>query len=129
MTRRHLLILSTGTLLRASASPRVRVVTASPGDASPALQPQAAIDGRGILHAIYFSGPPAGGDIFYVRSSNAGVRFSDPLRVNSQPGSAIATGTIRGAQLAVGRNGRVHVAWNGSSKAEPAGPINPDSGK
>jgi hypothetical protein len=34
--------------------------------------------------------------------------------VNGQPGSAIALGTIRGAQLALGRNGRVHVCWNGS---------------
>src|SRR5262249_21094513 len=37
---------------------------------------------------------------------------------NSQPGSAIATGNIRGAHLAVGKNGRVHVAWMGSGKAE-----------
>ncbi|MFO1452701.1 MAG: hypothetical protein U1F61_31330 [Opitutaceae bacterium] len=39
--------------------------------------------------------------------------------MNRHPGSAIAVGTIRGAQLAVGRNGRVHVVWNGSSQAEP----------
>src|SRR5262249_27151182 len=44
------------------------------------------------------------------------------IRVNSQPGSAVATGTIRGAQLAIGRSGRVHVAWNGSRQAEPLGP-------
>ncbi|MEO7649520.1 MAG: hypothetical protein ABIZ80_03565, partial [Bryobacteraceae bacterium] len=49
--------------------------------------------------------------------------------MNSQPGSAIAVGTIRGAQLALGRNGRVHVARNGSMAAEPKGTTNPDSGK
>jgi hypothetical protein len=49
--------------------------------------------------------------------------------VNSQPESAIAAGTIRGAQLAIGKAGRVHVAWNGSQNAEPVGPLNPDSGK
>lgn len=45
--------------------------------------------------------------------------FSSPVRVNSQKGSAIATGNVRGAQLAIGTNDRVHVVWNGSSSAEP----------
>jgi hypothetical protein len=36
--------------------------------------------------------------------------------VNSQKGSAIAAGSIRGAQLAVGKNGRAHVAWDGMGK-------------
>jgi hypothetical protein len=44
------------------------------------------------------------------------------VRVNSVPGSAVASGTIRGGQIAVGRNGRAHVAWNGSKAAEPKGP-------
>ena len=39
--------------------------------------------------------------------------------MNSQPGSAIAIGNIRGARLAVGRSGRVYVVWNGSDVAEP----------
>ena len=93
------------------------------------LQPQAMLDDRGVLHLIYFSGDPSKGDVFYAQSTNNGAAFSSPLRVNSQPGSAIALGTIRGAQLAIGKNGRVHVAWNGSSVAEPHGPVNPDSGK
>jgi hypothetical protein len=41
------------------------------------------------------------------------------LRVNSQPGSAVAAGTIRGAKLAIGKDGRIHIAWNGSNTAEP----------
>jgi hypothetical protein len=49
-----------------------------------------------------------------------------PVRVNSQDGSAIALGTIRGAQMSVGRAGRVHVAWNGSGIASPTGPPNPE---
>src|SRR5205814_404532 len=49
--------------------------------------------------------------------------FSPPVRVNSQPGSAVATGTIRGAQIALGQGGRIHVAWNGSQKARPVNPI------
>jgi hypothetical protein len=90
------------------------------------IQPEAGLDSRGVLHLLYFAGEPAGGDLFYVRSTDLGATFSTPIRVNSQPGSAIATGTIRGGQLALGRNGRVHVAWNGSDRALPRGAVNPD---
>jgi len=93
------------------------------------LQPQVAIDGQGTLHLIYYAGDPQQGDLFYLKSTDGGTTFSRAIRVNSQPGSAIAVGTIRGAQLAVGKDRRVHVAWNGSSDATPAGPLNPDSGK
>src|SRR5438552_2742418 len=79
------------------------------------IQPQAAVDDKGAIHLIYFKGDAAKGDIFYVRSTDGGSTFSAPLRVNSQPGSAVAVGTIRGAHLALGRDGRVHVAWNGSA--------------
>jgi len=78
---------------------------------------------------LYFLGDPRGGDLYYVQAKAAGEAFSKPIRVNSQPGSAIAIGTIRGGQIAVGRNGRVHVAWNGSNSALPQGPVNPESGK
>jgi hypothetical protein len=81
------------------------------------IQPQAALDSKGVLHLVYYKGDPAAGDLFYVRRQPSGGGFSDPLRVNRQPGSAIAVGTIRGAQIAIGKNGRVHVVWNGSSRA------------
>jgi hypothetical protein len=77
------------------------------------LQPQVALDERGVLHLVYFTGEPQGGDIYYVRRETGKTEFTSPLRVNSEPGSAVAVGTIRGAHLAVGKNGRVHVAWNG----------------
>lgn len=83
------------------------------------IQPQAITDRDGVTHLIYFSGEPMHGDVFYVRSADGGASFSKPIRVNSQVGSVIAIGTVRGAHLAVGRNGRVHVAWMGSGKAEP----------
>ena len=35
---------------------------------------------------------------------------------SGEPGRGVAIGTVRGAQLAVGRGGRVHVAWNGSRR-------------
>ena len=93
------------------------------------IQPEAVVDGRGILHVLYFTGEPRAGDLFYVRSSDYGQTFSTAIRVNSQPGSAIATGTIRGGQMAIGRGGRVHVAWNGSDAAQPKGLINPANGQ
>jgi hypothetical protein len=93
------------------------------------IQPEAVVDNAGTLHLIYFSGEPAGGDLYYVRSRDLGATFSTPVRINSQAGSAIATGTIRGGQLALGRTGRVHVVWNGSDAARPRGAINPDNGK
>ena len=93
------------------------------------IQPEAAVGADGDIHLIYFRGTPAHGDLFYVKSSDAGATWSSPLRVNSQPGTAIATGTIRGGQIALGNNDAVHVAWNGSSEAEAIGPLNPESGK
>lgn len=85
------------------------------------IQPQVVVDGKGIVHLIYFRGQPGNGDIFYSSSRDNGKTFARPLRVNSQPGSAIAIGNIRGAHLAIGKNGRPHVAWNGSGKAQPKG--------
>src|SRR5262245_52610457 len=92
------------------------------------IQPQVAIDQGGTLHLLYYAGDARHGDIFYVQSKDFGASFSPYLRVNSQPGSAVAAGTIRGAQLALSRRGHLHVAWNGSMEAEPKGTINPDSG-
>jgi hypothetical protein len=94
------------------------------------IQPEAVVDARGVLHLLYFFGSDArAGDLFYVRSTDEGTTFSAPVRVNSQEHSAIATGTIRGGQLAIGADGRVHVAWNGSDQATPRGLINPATGQ
>jgi hypothetical protein len=89
------------------------------------LQPDVAMDRSGLVHMVYLAGEPGAANVFYARSRDSGETFSSPIRVNSQDNSAIAAGTIRGAQVALGRNGRVHVAWNGSGKAEPQGPSNP----
>jgi hypothetical protein len=116
-----------GSLLLGGARPDLQAAEAT-GDvtlmATPngGIQPQAAVDSRGGVHLIYYKGDPQAGDIFYVRMAPGQTRFSAPLQVNSQPGSAIAMGTIRGAQIAIGAEDRVHVAWNGSNKAEPKGP-------
>lgn len=86
------------------------------------IQPQAAVDTQGRAHLVYFKGAPAAGDLFYVISSDGGSTWSKPLRINRTPNSAIATGTIRGVHLALGKNNRPHVAWMGSKDAQPRGP-------
>ena len=82
------------------------------------IQPQAIVDSQGTFHLIYFKGDPGAGDIFYARRAPGKKTFSDPIQVNSNPGSAIAVGTIRGGQIALGKGGRVHVAWNGSGRVK-----------
>jgi hypothetical protein len=98
-----------------SQTPAVRVVRVPNGG----IQPQVTTGGDGTAHVVYFDGDAIHGNLFYVRSKDGGITFSKPLPVNSQDGSAIAAGNIRGARIAIGRNGRIHVAWNGSGVAEP----------
>lgn len=83
------------------------------------IQPQALMDASGVLHLLYYKGLEGEGDLFYVRREAGKDRFSEPIRVNSQEGSALSIGSIRGGQLALGKDGRVHVVWNGSNKARP----------
>ena len=111
-----LIFLSPNLQVLAAESPRVKLVR-TPDDG---IQPQAALDAKGVVHLIYYKGNSGGGDVFCVRQEPGQDTFSKPVRVNSQPGSAIAVGTIRGAQLAVGKNGRVHVVWNGGNGATRA---------
>lgn len=115
-------MLSVGALLCAvtqgqGADPRVNVLKTPDGG----IQPQAVLDSKGSLHLIYFKGAPDGGDLFYVHRDADQEAFSEPVQVNSQAGSAVAVGTIRGGQLALGKDGRVHIAWNGAQKALPQG--------
>lgn len=108
----------------ASLAPRVTVMRTPNGG----IQPQVAVDRRGVVHLVYFTGDPAAGDLDDVewdaaRSPSRAV-WSRPLRVNSVHGSAMAIGSVRGGQIALGQRGRVHVAWLGSAKATPRGPKN-----
>ncbi|MEO6709612.1 MAG: hypothetical protein ABI054_12110, partial [Planctomycetota bacterium] len=86
------------------------------------IQPRAAVDAAGVVHLVYFTGEPRGGDLRYVRSSDGAKSFDAALPVNRRAASAMAVGNIRGAQIAVGRKARVHVAWNGvgAKEAEPS---------
>lgn len=89
------------------------------------LQPQAVVDSAGTAHLVYFKGDPKAGNLFYVKRAPGDSAFSPAVQVNSKPGDAIAVGTIRGAQIALGRNNRLHVAWNGSdtAKQHPGSPM------
>src|SRR5437899_3264248 len=97
-----------GSAVRADA-PRAEVIKTPNGG----IQPQAAVDARGTIHLIYFKGDAGGGDLFYQRRAAGQSAWSAPIRVNSQPATAVATGTIRGGQLALGKAGRPHVVWFG----------------
>jgi len=78
------------------------------------IQPQTVLDRDGVLHMIYVRGDASAGDIEYVRRKVYEKDFSEPIRVNREPDSAVAIGTVRGPQMAIGRRGRVYVIWFGS---------------
>ncbi|HKD36782.1 MAG TPA: sialidase family protein, partial [Pirellulales bacterium] len=124
-TRRELLISTAAPALSLAASAKNRVQAVAIPDGG--IQPQIAVEDSG-LHLIYFTGDAKHGDIFYRRSRDFGATWTGPLRVNSQPSSAVAVGAIRGAQISIAKSGRVHVAWNGSDRAEPRAMLNPKAG-
>jgi hypothetical protein len=107
------LLLGIAANLTAAETKRVTLLRTPEGG----IQPQAAVDSQGTVHLVYYKGDAGGGDVFYARRAAGAQSFSKSMRVNSQPGSAISAGTIRGALLAVGRSGRVHVVWNGGKGA------------
>src|ERR1700730_8280799 len=71
------------------------------------IQPQALVDSKGTVHLIYFKDDAGAGDLYDVGRGGNDSLFSKPMQVNSQAGSAIATGTIRGGRLSLGKNNRV----------------------
>src|SRR5258708_3595588 len=68
------------------------------------IQPEGAVDNRGVVHLLYLKGEADGGNVFFVYRKLGETEFSKPIKVNSQSGSVTAMGTIRGAQLAIGKN-------------------------
>ena len=102
--KRHLtavliaIALSGGCARADSASGRVMVEKLPDGG----LQPQAIADPRGVIHLAYVTGDPAAADLYYVTRTPDG-KYSQPIQINSQPGTSVALGTVRGVQLAIGR--------------------------
>ncbi len=64
------------------------------------------------IHVVFFQGEESSGNLYYSEIRSGGSTLSQPIRVNSEPGSAGAIGTVRTAHIAIGRNGRVHAVWN-----------------
>lgn len=82
-----------------------------------ALQPQALTDASGDVHVFHLTGDPKASDVVYRQLKAGSTNWSVALRVNQRPGGAIAMGTVRGVQAALGRDGRLHVVWNGTTDA------------
>ncbi len=79
------------------------------------IQAQAAVDSKGTVHVVFFKGPPEAGDLYYSHwSAVAGPAAAmGPVRVNSEPHTATAIGSIRTEQIAIGKDDRIHIVWNG----------------
>ncbi len=85
------------------------------------VQPQIATTSDGTLHLVYLTGNPGGGDVRYVTKKSGAGGWGTPRTLNSTPATAVAAGTIRGAQIAVGKDDSLHVVWNGpGGKNQPA---------
>ena len=78
------------------------------------VQPQALVDAGGKLHLLFLAGPAGESDVFHTTLNPRTKAFAKPTRVNHTAGNAVAMGSIRGAQGAWGRDGRLHVVWNAS---------------
>lgn len=77
------------------------------------IQPQVLVDAKNTVHLVYLKGDPKACDIRYTHRPVTSPAWAEPITVNSIIGSAVGIGTIRGAQLALGRAGSVQVVWNG----------------
>ena len=78
------------------------------------VQPQVQVGPSGDIHLVYHKGEPGEGDLFYVRMKPDLGEWSTPIQINRLPHSVVATGTVRGHQLAVAHDGTVHVIWFGN---------------
>ena len=48
------------------------------------LQPRLFVDGKGTLHALWYSGDDRGGDVFHA-TRNSDKSWSSPVRVSAAP--------------------------------------------
>lgn len=87
------------------------------------VQPQIATSAGGVLHLVYLKGEPGGCDVRHATRKPGDTAWSTPVTVNSERHTAVAMGTIRGAQIAIGGDGTVHVAWNGPGSKQTPSPL------
>ena len=91
------------------------------------VQPQIAMETDGTAHLVWLEGDASAADIMYQRRPLSAGSLAVPVRVNSLPGSAIAMGTVRGAQIALDSKGTPHIVWVGSktsaTQSAPGAPL------
>lgn len=75
--------------------------------------PDIALDAKGVLHVTYGDGLP--GDGYYIRSTDGGLNFSAPVKLNSHA-KMVTTGMERGPKIALGQDGAIHVVYLGFYK-------------
>src|SRR5947209_3518263 len=75
--------------------------------------PEVAVDAQGTWHLTYGTG--LGGNAFYVQSKDNGKTFSKPVRLN-QRANTVTAAMERGARIALGKDGIIHVVWLGFYK-------------
>ena len=77
--------------------------------------PHAAVDRDGTTHLMYFRGAMTGGDLLYVSRANGAPGWTTPIRINSEPRSAIGMGPMDGGDMALdvdeSNGARLHVVW------------------
>ena len=84
-----------------------------------ALQPRVAVDGQGVVHAVWLRGDPQSSEVWYAQRSADAGSWMPAVRVDRGAGSAVAMGTVRGVHIALDGKDRAHLLWLGSAKAEP----------
>src|SRR5678815_2396671 len=86
-----------------AADPADRVqVAQTPADGQ---VPDAEVDAKGTVHVAYV----AGQDAYYVKSTDKGKTFSEPIRINSERGTVHPPNMFRGPDIGIGKGGRIHV--------------------
>ncbi len=86
-------------------------VTDSSLNASGGVGRMIAVDASGVIHVVYHTADDY--RIFYTRSEDGGLRWSDALQLSI--GSLIA----HGPNIAVGPDGHLHVAWVNGVSGDP----------
>jgi hypothetical protein len=71
----------------------------------------AAVDARGVFHAVYAEKI---GEVYYIRSEDQGETWSQPIAVSAVPPEM----TSYKPRLAVAPDGRIHVVWTETSPTD-----------
>ncbi len=87
------------------------------------VQPQIVTTSDGTLHLVYLKGDPRGCNVRYATKKTGASAWSAPRTINSKPDTAVAAGTIRGAQIAVGKDDSLHIVWNGPGGKNQPSPL------